>query len=152
MNIELLAQHVQHLAVRHNIEIIHVPGMTIDQACAQRVQASSLGLAVQLSFVYTPPVIDETSYSTAMHELGHLIAPNACEPNIEAQMAQSMVHKLEQEDRAWAWARENALVWTAEMETDARYARETYRKNLEMAVKMQYIRHAPAARNIKEWK
>lgn len=152
MNIEVLAQHVKHLAVHHNIEIIHVPGMTIDQACAQRVQASMLGLVMQLGFVYTPPVTDETSYSTAMHELGHLIAPKACEPNIEKTLAQSMAHKIEQEDRAWEWARTNALVWTAEMEADARHARETYRKNLEIAVKMQYIRHAPAARSIKEWK
>lgn len=151
MNIELLAQHVRHLADSAGILIIHVPEMTIDQACAQRIQQTIMGLSIKMGIVYTPPITDETSYSTAMHELGHLIAPKGCEPDVQDRMAQVMLHKIDQEDRAWAWARTTALVWTAEMELDARKARETYRINLERAVKAQYIPQTKG-RSIKEWK
>src|SRR5215510_2202843 len=54
------------------------------------------------------PINSVISYAVALHEIGH----------IRGRFQRSS-HSLVREQGAWAWARQNALVWTDRME---RYA------------------------------
>jgi hypothetical protein len=152
MNYDAFRWHVKHLAELHDVVLVHLPGMTINHAAAQKLDITLDGVRGEARVVYTPEVVDEVTYSTALHEMGHLIEPGACEhiPDV-LNDAEVYMRKIGMEDRAWQWARTNAIVWTAEMESDARYARETYRKALEQQVKAHYMRPLKG-RNVSEWK
>jgi hypothetical protein len=152
MNYAAFRWHVKHLAELHNVVLVHLPGMTIDQAAAQKLDITLDGVRGETRVVYTPEVTDAVTYSTALHEMGHLIEPSACERIPDGLSGPEIfLRKIDKEDRAWQWARTNAIVWTAEMESDARYARETYRKALEQQVKARYMRPLPG-RGLNEWK
>jgi hypothetical protein len=145
-----LALHIAHLAQQHNIEIISPPGITVDQAQALHFQMLDGIFTVRQ--IYTVPITDPVSYGTALHELGHHIRAGAMVP-IDPTLppAIQISQKIDQEDLAWDWARSNALIWNAEMEADARKARETYRLHVERVVKAMYIRSSNH-RSIREWK
>src|SRR4051812_49145964 len=98
MNSEIFAQHVQHLAQEHRIEILHPVGITIDHAQAIKQYLRMLDRTEIAKSIAVPPVVDDVTYSTAMHELGHLIAPHACLPDLvgEITATQQIMHRLAQ--------------------------------------------------------
>jgi len=58
--------------------------------------------------LWLPPVRSEVSYAVALHEIGHIKG-----------RYQKSVDMLVREQAAWQWARDNALVWTPQMERRA---------------------------------
>lgn len=71
------------------------------------------------------PIIDETTYAVALHELGHLASPTGAlrAAGVVGDRANLM---RDEEDAAWTWARHYALIWTAPMEAVATWAERTY--------------------------
>jgi len=99
--------------------------------------------AIPVRGVQIHPVIDETTYCVALHELGHwcavggmVVTPAGLTP------FQMQCHKMDQEDAAWQWARANAMEWTPPMEAVYVWARETYRR----AVVEKYKEQLPPKR------
>ena len=135
------AEHVSSLATQHNVFVIVETSLPPDGGAA-------FG---PLRTIIIAPVIDETTYMVAMHELGHLIAPGGLGGTASNNLALSMCALMDQEDAAWTWARAHAMIWTDLMEHWAQWARETYRQTLESAVKQTYVRPAPA-KKLSEWK
>jgi hypothetical protein len=58
--------------------------------------------------LWLPPVRSAVSYAVALHEIGHIKGRN-----------QKSRNEIVRERAAWQWARDNALVWTPEMERRA---------------------------------
>jgi len=58
--------------------------------------------------LWLPPVRSDVSYAVALHEIGHIKG-----------RYQKSVDMLVREQAAWQWARDNALVWTPQMERRA---------------------------------
>jgi hypothetical protein len=58
--------------------------------------------------IRTPRIRGDLTYATALHEIGHLVNPDATSSDL-----------MTREREAWKWARANALKWTRKME---RYA------------------------------
>jgi hypothetical protein len=76
-------------------------GITIDTSRSDR-PADSFAIPSART-VCIPPLRSAIGYATALHEFGHLIAPGAQDPSLEAEKI------------AWQWAREHALIWTPQM-------------------------------------
>lgn len=109
-----LQAHARALAQAFTIRLIESDQLRPEEA---------FGL-LQLRAVFCGPVIDETTYAVALHELGHLAAPTG----IVRHVASGDVGNLQrvEEDAAWTWARHYALEWTPVMDAVARWAEGTY--------------------------
>jgi len=142
MAMNLYRTHIAKLSHDHQVAVLQDPNMTPDSGYA-------LG---QLGTIVVAPVIDETTYMVAMHELGHVLAPNG-HGHIDAGLSpfKKVAALMDQEDAAWAWARANALVWTDLMEHWAQYSRETYRKAVVDICKATYIPRVKG-KPISEWR
>lgn len=145
--IEILALHALFLAGKHTINVFPLPAECQDSAQANLMSDGHY----EARIVFCAPVIDETTYMIQLHEMGHLVAPGGMFKVDELLPIPIQITKrMDQEDAAWAWARETALVWTLEMEVKAQWARETYRHHLERTVKRLYIRSN--RKNVKDWR
>lgn len=134
-----LRVHVEQIADDHRVVIVFDHMMKPEDAVA----------VPPLRMVMCYPVMDETTYMIAMHELGHLIAPGGTGPDDFSSQMKFVDGKMQREDIAWGWARTHALVWTDVMERWADWARETYRRKVVDTCKATYIR--PQVRPISEW-
>jgi len=63
------------------------------------------------------PIKGPVSYAVALHELGHLIAPDATGRKHS---------RLLKELRAWKWAKDNAREWSDRMDTAMQDALRSY--------------------------
>lgn len=114
-----LAAHVRALAVAHDVMLVEEALMPLDQATA----------VCGLQLVLTSPVVDDTSYAKALHEMGHLLAPLGNlgrEVKRAATNQRAMALTLESELAAWEWAEHNALDWTTGMEQVKLWSLSTY--------------------------
>lgn len=102
INQEQMAAHVELLAEQI--------GVTINTSSAG-------GRAViQDRVIEIRPVRSPITYAIALHELGHIAIGH-----------RSMkIGRLAEEGEAWAWARDNALVWTDTMDAKARKCVTSY--------------------------
>jgi len=80
---------------------------------------------VKERMVVHSPIVDDTSYIASMHEMGHIVTPSGYLRD-RRNGIDTVVMQFE-EEAAWAWARENALVWTAGMQQLHDWAISTYR-------------------------
>ncbi len=87
---ERLSAHITQLAADHAILVIEKPGAS---ARAERIRVD----AKTVRRIIVRPIRGRSSYFTALHELGHHLAPR---PR----------RRLEQEVVAWRWALDNAIV------------------------------------------
>lgn len=101
-----LRKHAHDLATGFGVTLIEVddPRMQHEQAVA----LPDMRLAV------CTPIIDETTYAIALHELGHVANPAGHVR--DARTADSIGLTVFEEEAAWAWARHYAMEWTAVME------------------------------------
>lgn len=79
-------------------------------------------------------ILTDAVYATALHEMGHVVSPYSIET--AAMIARGLRNLTEvnacvdEEKRAWDWARDNAFEWTAGMEQVHRWAYGTYVSDL----------------------
>lgn len=133
MTPEAFAKHVIELADAFGVMV-----RTIDRGEDSR---ASLGVAmdgqVVIKAVEIAPVVDETTYAIALHELGHLCAPNGSIMN-KTRTEPAMVMLAERS--AWEWARHFAIVWTDQMQRVHDMALGTY--EVARATGSMAIKHA----------
>lgn len=95
-----------------------------------------LGNIIQTRVVNIAPVLDETTYAVALHELGHALHPTGrvrdshgsrtTRTTGEVATLEDMRYMLLEERSAWEWARQFALEWTAPMQFVQDYAMGSY--------------------------
>jgi hypothetical protein len=124
------AQHVSDLARAFEIQLHVDPRMNPDEA-----GAGTTGTGQR--FIRVAPVIDETTYCVALHELGHCVAPSGALITEKSDAMQNhgviatkrdMILTLEEERAAWQWAKHYALEWTPAMDAVRRMAFRSYRQ------------------------
>jgi len=108
-SVAVLRRHVFELARAFDVRVIETD-IKPDAAAA-----SAHHRAVVIS-----PIVDETTYAVALHELGHVLSPTGFVPDRTQDLT------LLQEESAWAWARHYALDWSPAMESVAEWAFSTY--------------------------
>lgn len=110
------ARHITDLAAAFHVRLIVRADMPPHFAVAlSRVNEKAVLIA---------PVIDETTYAVALHELGHHLHPTgtlftmwskrAQQTGAVETMSDARIQLLE-ERSAWEWARYHALEWTPPM-------------------------------------
>jgi hypothetical protein len=110
-----LQQHARALARAFNVRLYESPDIRPEQACA----------VPALRLVLLSPIVDETTYAVALHEIGHLCAAlGALHAAVRDGNAVNL--RRDEEDAAWLWARHYALDWTDAMEAVAQWAEGTY--------------------------
>ncbi len=121
MNVNVLRHHLAALCAQHRVVVLEDDRLELTQALA----------APKDRVVVMVPIVDDVTYGIALHEMGHIVAPggHSTEP-VDREAVPGMEQLLGQEDAAWRWAIETALVWSAEMEAMHIWARETYRRKL----------------------
>lgn len=157
-----LADHIVALCEAFDVKLVIHPGMDPGGAgagcvvvgcptCGQRLRmrgraagvvrcprCKQEGPSLPRYYIEVAPVMDETTYAVALHELGHcLSALGQCgmyegsqsmrRNNVYATLRDVRL-QLEEEMAAWAWARQNALEWTEVMSHVEQMTFDTYRK------------------------
>ena len=109
-----LQAHARQLSTAFDVRLIEAAALKPEEA----LSLSHLRVAL------CHPIIDETTYAVALHEMGHLAAP--C--GVLRSVVNGDISRLmrDEEEAAWAWARHYALVWTPAMEAVATWAEGTY--------------------------
>lgn len=141
MNVVNMRQHVEQLSKAFDIGMVFDDTLTREKAAALRVNKNRITefdrwAGIREKMVHTRPIMEETSYAVAMHEIGHHLAPNGyclltrppmgCHPRKVFEWAAA---KLVAEEAAWEWAQyyiEQRFYWTPAMEQVKQYAFETY--------------------------
>ena len=109
-----LKAHAHALAKGFDVRLIEAAALKPEEA---------LGLS-HVRVALCSPIVDETTYAVALHEIGHLAAPLGI---VRGQVAAPHQNVLRiEEDAAWAWAKHYALEWTPAMDAVATWARGTY--------------------------
>lgn len=114
-----LANHARELAAAFQIDLIETSALPPEQASADPIDR----------IVYTSPLIDETIYAVALHELGHILSPlGSLHDARRTATTRTSAHNLTvtEEEAAWAWAEHHALVWTPAMQAVREWATKTY--------------------------
>jgi len=142
MEMNRFRAHIEKLADKHGVAVLMDPSLPPEGGIA-------FG---ELRAIAVSPVMDETTYMVAMHELGHVLAPGG-HGIVDANLSpiKKVAARMDQEDAAWAWARANALEWTDLMEHWAQYSREAYRAMVVVMCKATYIPR-PKGKPISEWR
>ena len=117
--VQELAQHARDLAQAFDIALLEEVGLRPHEARA--IQLSPKGSSAGQKMVVMTVIVDETSYATALHEIGHCVAPLGF---VLDHGGQDMT--LVQERAAWEWARHYSLDWTIAMEQCATLALGSY--------------------------
>ena len=95
-----LRHHVFDIAKQHGI----------------RVKVNSGVVNSYPKLVNIPEIDSHYNYALAMHELGHALDHRQSFSNIKEAVWAWKQNEWRDENWAWDWARENALVWTTGME------------------------------------
>jgi hypothetical protein len=111
-----LQKHAYELAAAFDARLVEDGRMRPEDACA----ISGVRIAI------VSPIVDETTYAVALHELGHLIAPLGVLRTSVAGNPHNLMR--DEEDAAWSWARHHALIWTPVMDRVAQWAEATYQQ------------------------
>ena len=111
-----LQAHARALAQAFGVQLIEDPQFKPDEAFALA------GRRVAVCH----PIIDETTYAVALHEMGHVVAPTGSIRHLTTGNEGNL--KREEERAAWAWARHYAIDWSPAMDAVAQWAEGTYAK------------------------
>lgn len=121
-----LQRHAHELARAFGVHLIEEARLKPEEAAA----------VPHLRAVVVSPIIDETTYAVALHEIGHVASPTGylrvvkeTDNAVEVRQLVSGSHadaQRAEEDAAWEWAQHYALDWTPAMEAVKAYGRGTY--------------------------
>lgn len=102
-----LRKHVYELATAFGVVVVEIEEVPRHGSIALVDPTRKATPSIVLS-----PIVDESSYCVALHELGHCIAPNGIiqDANERPRL------RLYQEESAWEWAMHYALDWTPSMQ------------------------------------
>ncbi len=140
------ARHVLEVAAAFHVRVVVDPTLPPHGARAGETGQRTSGVyqATVQKVIVISPVIDETTYAVALHELGHCIDPVAsCRYDQgSAQLRQSdrlstrrdVLLQLEEERAAWRWAKHAALEWTPPMQQVAVWSLGAYKRRAQMLV------------------
>ena len=112
---EQLGKHARDLAVAFHVRLIEDARIRPEEA---------LSLPEPRKIALVSPILDETTYAVALHEMGHLLAPSGILRTVVEGNPKNLM-RLE-EDAAWQWAKHYALDWTPAMDALATWAEGTY--------------------------
>lgn len=137
------ARHITELAAAFNVHIVPIDRARPDAAGAGeatvRYRRSRRGPIrnARVKFIAVAPVIDETTYAVALHELGHVVHPlgtvnrqegsptyRAGGPPVTPRDIRLL---LLAEESAWEWAQHYALEWTEPMTAVLDLGLQSYR-------------------------
>lgn len=115
MTAKQMREHAYSIALANRVVLIEEAELAAkpEGACVVKTGSGNFMALV-------PPIIGDTHYVVALHELGHVGANAWYGPHADAS------YKLLCERRAWEWARANAKDWTVAMEQVYVYAISTY--------------------------
>lgn len=126
MTTSKLAQHVTELCAAFGVHLLVRPEMRPDEAAAGTLRADNDLPVAQRRCIRIVPVIDESTYAVALHELGHCLSPMGSVNTTEGSRTMRETNRvstlrdvrlqLEEEHAAWAWAQSYALEWTPLMQ------------------------------------
>lgn len=142
-----LEQHIRDLADAFSIVLVFDANCKPEQAYSldgsylpEDVRKACL-LKEDDKIVLCRPIMDETSYAVALHEIGHAVHPlGRVLKAVQSQLAKGSdtTHprerhriaglSLDQEYAAWEWAHANALYWSSAMQQVENFAIGTYEK------------------------
>lgn len=125
-----LARHIDELCRAFDIHLSVRANMPPDAAGAGVVRGSTRRA------ILIAPVIDESTYAAALHEIGHCVAPMGMitaehgsltmrTHNVVSTL-RDMRLQLEEEMAAWEWARHYAIEWTELMTAVERMSLNSY--------------------------
>lgn len=135
------ALHVEQLASAFEVVVEYDSQLKYEDATGKRVffKHKFTGKIIPVNIIHVRPIFDDTTYATALHELGHNLHPmghlhweaGSAELRKTGKPATMRDIKLqwEAECAAWEWAEHHALEWTAGMESVKRYGLGTYQRN-----------------------
>jgi hypothetical protein len=122
-----LVEHLAALALQHNITLDVIAGMKPERALARAginpFTRQTVGRRIQIA-----PVTEESTYVVALHEMGHLVAPNGMSGTSVgmARSVRDIQSILRAEQAAWDWAKENAIEWSVAMEQNKQMSLGAY--------------------------
>jgi len=134
-----LQAHAHELAAAFRVRLIEAAALRPEEA---------LGIA-HIRVALCSPIVDDTTYAVALHEIGHLAAPLGLVRTVATGDRGNLI-RIE-EDAAWTWARHYALAWTPAMDAVARWAEGTYAPPPAPIPTAPTTPRTPAI-NWKEWK
>lgn len=104
--LEALNTHAIDLAVKFNVTVQRNTRGTNAWGCQERQK------------IFCPAVTDEETYATCLHEIGHVVDPNADSRQYAHHFSddQTWLLSVEGECGAWAWAAKHASQWTVTMQ------------------------------------
>lgn len=129
--IEKMRAHVAQLTATHRVTILFKDDQDDNVACACH----------QTREIVARTITTASHYATVLHEMGHIVIvdeglfpPDTPSVNLLIEMRVATKVDLRfavaNETAAWAWAQQNAILWTPEMETDRRTALASYEDGL----------------------
>lgn len=127
--------HVFALARAFNVRVVMKLDLSPDAAGAGIINNN-----IDRKFILIAPIIDETTYAVALHELGHCVHPtgmlytemsNRMKTTNKYDTLRDVRLQLEEERAAWEWAEHYALEWTVAMEQVKKISVEAYAKTTE---------------------
>lgn len=130
-DVDRYRKHLLTLARRFGLAITESP-----QHIKDNYQAYAL---IRDRVIQLPPVVDDTSYVTALHEMGHLMAkdgnhgefkPKLTDGELTAIGMMLVYERIEEEYAAWRWAEKMAIEWTAGMAAVKLYALQSYEREV----------------------
>jgi hypothetical protein len=102
--LEQLNDHAIELALLHDVSV------------KRRTSGNGGSACFEQRLIETPPVTNEAAYAVFIHELGHIVDPEADSRQYPNIITKTKTISIEGEVGAWRWAVKNALRWTAEMQ------------------------------------
>lgn len=126
-----LSQHVHDLAQAFHVRVFVRTDMQPHEAAAAETIDDRRVIVVS-------PIIDDSTYAVALHELGHCLSPNGMLP--PGEFSRQYQHSktpacvrdvrlcIEEERAAWEWAHRYAFYWTDLMAFVERLSRSNYTK------------------------
>lgn len=125
------ARHIEDLCRAFDVRMTVVPGLPPDEGGAGHRRHDHSQKCIRIA-----PVIDDTTYAVALHEIGHCVSPLGMMTESEGSATMRLTHncatlrdvrlQLEEEYAAWGWAHYYALEWNDLMTTVETYAVNTY--------------------------
>lgn len=156
--LEELKRHVVDLCAAFNVKLVLVADLAQrpERAVSHQLIAKKGGETLAM-LVECAPIVDETTYAVALHEIGHCVAPNGHFIGITEDYQMRLIA----EEAAWEWAKWASLDWTPTMEQNMLMSVGTYRKRaqqlrtekaqLEQENKNREQREARRTKALKNW-